>query len=60
MFGRCKAAGVLGKWIQYSNIEYLDLTGNHVTELPVCMLMNGIQLHEKLETVILNENPLEN
>eukprot|EP00944_MAST-04C_sp_MAST-4C-sp1_P000433 g433.t1 len=57
-FGRCKAAGVLGKWIQYSEIEYLDLTGNHVTELPVCMLMNGIQLHEKLETVILNENPI--
>ena len=57
-FGRCKAAGELGKWIQYSNIEYLDLTGNHISELPVCMLMNGIQLHEKLETVILNENPI--
>ena len=57
-FGRCKAAGVLGKWIPYSNIEELDLTGNHVTQLPVCILMNGVQLHKKLKRVILNENPI--
>ena len=57
-FGRCKAAGVLGKWIPYSQIEELDLSGNHVTELPVCILMNGVQLHEKLKRVILNENPI--
>ncbi len=58
VFGRCYAASMLGKWLPHTQVEYLDLSANHLTPLTVSILMNGLALFPTLKVVKLDENPL--
>ena len=42
----------------HTQVEYLDLSANHLTPLTVSILMNGLALFPTLKIVKLDENPL--
>jgi Ca2+-binding EF-hand superfamily protein len=55
---RNKGIDMLGKVLPDTAIEELNVSGNHISPLATCILMNGVSLHPPLSRLMINENPI--